>query len=170
MRDINTHSTLVCIAVLVTCSSWLAAQSYAPLSSSRQQSESSVSYALLKHRESGHNNTATHDYIATDDPYLALDPRELQQYWSEPHENYRAELDSLQFLLAHLGHVTVHVVLLGNYPPSLAVRVTAKYRPRTHPFRGSHTSTSYWSARCTCLIWQLSPPQYVPHTLTHTPA
>jgi hypothetical protein len=82
-----------------------------------------VSYALLKHRESGHNNTATHDYIATDDPYLALDPRELQQYWSEPHENYRAELDSLQFLLAHLGHVTVHVVLLGNYPPSLAPHI-----------------------------------------------
>jgi hypothetical protein len=169
MRDINTHSTLVCIAVLVTCSSWLAAQSYAPLSSSRQQSESSVSYALLKHRESGHNNTATHDYTATDDPYLALDPRELQQYWSEPHENYRAELDSLQFLLAHLGHVTVHVVLLGNYPPSLAVRVAAKYRPRTHPFvTATHPPAT--GAHGALALYGNYHPRSTYHTLIHTPA
>ena len=107
----NIFSILLCGIIVLSCSQWLAAQSYDQLSTSRQQSESKVSYLLLKNSE--------HKPL---DPYLELDAKELQLYWSEPRENYLTELQSVQFLLSHLGHVTVHVVLVGNYPQLLAAR------------------------------------------------
>lgn len=112
----NVLYALLYMTVLLMCAPCLTAQSYEQISTSRQQSESKVSYLLLK------NVNNSHTTIYGNDPYAALDQRELQQYWSEPREHYATELQGLQFLLAHLGHVTVHVVLLGTYPPSLAVR------------------------------------------------
>ncbi len=89
----NAHLVLayICIAVLTLCTG-LTAQSYEQISTSRQQSESKVSYLLLKNSD----NSASTTY--DNDPYAALDQRELQQYWSEPRENYIAELQSLQVI------------------------------------------------------------------------
>ncbi len=106
----NISYIFLCTIVLLSSAQWLAAQHYEQLSTSRHQSESKVSYLLLKNSEQ-----------QPVDPYLALEAKELQLYWSEPRENYLTELQSVQFLLSHLGHVTVHVMLVGNYPHSSAV-------------------------------------------------